>query len=129
MASSGGFVTILFGLLAIAAGTDDLALDTVPRVLVITALMMLFTAVIAGIGAGFPRKYAVPEAEILKGLTADDIWRGSGVKTAQRIAEAKLTVLKTSRASNRFKSRALIIGFAAEVVAVVLVAAAVLIVL
>ena len=60
---------------------------------------------------------------------ADDVWRGSGMKTAQRVAEAKLEMLKASRHRNRFKGWALIVGLGAEVVAVAFVAAAVAVVL
>lgn len=131
VASAGGFVTILFGLLAIASRTDQRVV-TVPhsaRVLIILALPFLFTATLAGIAAGFPLKYVVPQPEPLDGLVADEVWRGSGVKTAQRLAEAKLEMLKTSRQRNRFKGWALIVGFVAETVAVALVAAAVAVVL
>jgi hypothetical protein len=131
VASAGGLVTILFGLLAIASRADQRVV-TVPhsaRVLVVVALPFLFAAALAGIAAGVPLLYDVPERERLDRLVADDVWRGSGVKTAQRLADAKLGMLKTSRERNRFKGFALIVGFAAEAVAVALVAAAVAVVL
>jgi hypothetical protein len=128
VASAGGFVTILFGLLAIAARNKHRGLATVPhsaRSLVIAALPLLFASAGAGIAAGFPLRYIVPKAASLDHLVADDIWRGSGVKTAQRIAEAKLKMLTKSRARTRFKGWALIVGFLAELIAVALVAIAV----
>lgn len=131
LASAAGFVTILFGLLAIASRTEH-RLVTVPhsaRLLVVLALPCLFAAMLAGIAAGFPLKYVVPQAEPLDRLVADDVWRGPGATTAQRLAKAKLEMLKTSRQRNRFKGWALIVGFAAEVVAVALVAVAVAVVL
>lgn len=124
--SAGGFVTILFGLIAIASRPDNIV--TVPhsaRSLVVAALPLLLVAALAGIAAGFPLRYMVPECAPLERLLADDVWRGSGVKTAQRIAAAKLEMLKTSRQRNRFKGWALIVGFAAEVLGVALVAGAV----
>jgi hypothetical protein len=99
------------------------------RLLVVLALPFLFAATLAGIAAGFPLRYVVLEAGPLNRLVADDVWRGAGVKTAQRVAEAKLEMLKTSRQRNRFKGWALIVGFCAEAVAVALVAAAVAVVL
>ena len=131
VASAGGFVTILFGLLAIATRTDR-TLVTVPhsaRVLVLLALPLLFTTMVAGIAAGFPLRYVVPQPAPLDRLVADDVWRGRGATTAQRVARAKLAMLSTSRKRNRFKGWALIVGFVAEVVAVALVAAAVAVVL
>jgi hypothetical protein len=128
VASAGGFVTILFGLIAIAARTGNRAAVTVPhsaRALIIAALPLLFIAAAAGIAAGFPLRYIVPKASDLDHLVADEIWRGSGIKTSQRIGEAKLKMLKKSRDRTRFKGWALIVGFAAEVIAVALVAAAV----
>jgi hypothetical protein len=128
---AGGFVSILFGLLAIASRTNQRVV-IVPhsaRLLVVLALPFLFAATLAGIAAGFPLRYVVLEAGPLNRLVADDVWRGAGVKTAQRVAEAKLEMLKTSRQRNRFKGWALIVGFCAEAVAVALVAAAVAVVL
>lgn len=131
LTSSAGFVTILFGLLAIASRTDErvVAVPHTARLLVVLALPCLFAAMLAGIAAGFPLKYVVPQAAPLDRLVADDVWRGRGATTAQRIAKAKLDMLKTSRRRNRFKGWALIGGFAAEVVAVALVAVAVAVVL
>ena len=83
----------------------------------------------AGIVAGFPLTYRVPELAPLDRLLADDVWRGRGVTTARRLAEAKLAMLETSRNGNRLKGGALIVGFAAELLAVALVAAAVAVVL
>jgi hypothetical protein len=66
VASAGGFVTILFGLIAIASRADDhRAIVTVPdsaRSLVVAALPLLFIATLAGIAAGFPLRYVVPES-------------------------------------------------------------------
>jgi hypothetical protein len=125
-------VTILLGLFAIAARQHHHALAAVPysaRVLVIAALALLFTATVSGIMVGFPLAYFAPEAAPLDRLVADDIWRGSGVKTAQRIAKAKLLMLRKARQSTRLKAVALTVGLTAEAVAVALVAAAVTVVL
>jgi hypothetical protein len=80
LASSAGFVTILFGLLAIAARTDErvVAVPHTARLLAVLAMPGLFTAMLAGIAAGFPLKYVVPQTEPLNRLVADDVWRGPG---------------------------------------------------
>lgn len=131
LASAAGFVTILFGLLAIASRSDQTIVTVThsARVLVIVALPFLFTTMVAGIVAGFPLRYLVPELAPLDRLLADDVWRGRGATTARRLAEAKLAMLETSRRGNGFKGAALIVGFATELVAVALVAVAVAVVL
>jgi hypothetical protein len=128
--TSGGFVTILFGLITIASRTGaGFVVPHSARVLVIAALALLFGAALCGIGAAFPLRFIVPEIPYLRGLLADEIWTGSGIKTSQRIAEGKLKMLKRSRKRTRFKGWALILGLLAEVAAVALLGAAVWVVL
>jgi hypothetical protein len=125
-------VTILLGLFAIAARQHHHGLAAVPssaRGLVIAALVLLFIAAVSGITVGFPLAYFAPETDPLDRLVADDVWRGSGVKTAQRIAEAKLVMLKKARQSTSLKAVALTVGLTAEAVAVALIAAAAAVVL
>lgn len=129
VASAGGFVTILFGLIAIASRTGNkTAAVTVPdsaRSLIIYALPLLFLAAVAGIVAAVPLLYDAPDETDLDPLVADEIWQGSGLKTSQRIAEAKLKMLKTARSRTTVKGFALIVGYFAEVAAVALLALAV----
>jgi hypothetical protein len=118
----------LFALIAIATRDEKHRVVAVPhsaKVLVVAALPLLLTAAAAGIAAGFPLRYVVPQVAPLHALVGDQVWRGSGVKTAQRIAEAKLSMLERARSKTRFKGWMLIVGFLAEGAAITLVAAAV----
>jgi hypothetical protein len=130
VASAGGFVTILFGLIAIASrtGKKTTGAVTLPHsvhTLMGWALSLLFIAAAAGIVAAFPLVYDVPKTNKLDRLVADEIWRGSGLKTSQRIAEAKLQMLQTARSRTTIKGYSVIVGYLAEVAAVALLAVAV----
>ena len=127
--TSGALVTLLFGLGSLVSGVEGYTLPTVGRWFLLGALGAFLLAAAAGIVANFPLRYREVSVAGLRRLTAPEWWTNAEPAAARRAAEARLNVLERARSTNAFKVNALIAAMVIEVIAVVLVAAAVAVIL
>ena len=128
--TSGTLVSLLFGLAAVVTSRKGFSVPFSARVLLLLAVVAFIAAALGGLAANLPlREYLEPEPESLRELTELDSWEAEVSIGARAIALARVDVLAAAREANDLKAVAVILAFAAEVVAIGLVAAAVGIVL
>lgn len=127
--TSGALVTLLFGLGSLISGVEGYALPVAGSWLLLGALAAFLLAALAAIVANFPLRYREVSVGGLRRLTAPEWWTNTEPAAARRAAEARLNVLERARSTNAFKATALIAAMVVEVIAVVLVAAAVAVIL
>lgn len=127
--TSGGLVTLLFALGGLISGVEGYTLPELGRWLLLASLAAFVLAAIAAIVANFPLRYREVSIGGLRRLTGAEWWTKPIAPGSRRAAEARVTLLGRARTTNAFKVRTLIAAMAIEVVAVVLIAAAVAVIL
>lgn len=127
--TSGALVTLLFALGSLISGVEGYKLPETGRWLLLGALAGFLLAAIAAIVANFPLRYREVSVPGLRRLTQPEWWTKPVAPASRRAAEARLNVLQRARATNAFKVKALVLAMIIEVLAVVLVAAAVAVML
>ncbi len=127
--TSGALVTLLFGLGSLISGVDGFSLPDSGKWLLLGALAAFLLAAVAAIVANFPLRYREVSVRGLRKLIAPEWWGNVEPAASRRAAEARLNVLERARSTNAFKVNALLAAMIVEVLAVVLVAAAVAVIL
>src|SRR5712691_2173112 len=128
--SSGALATLLFGLVTFTRGSiNQLHLDvggTAKWALVVGVLLFAIAALM-GLGANLPLNYREAAVVRLENRVKPEEWsKEEPIEAARRDAKLNVDVLKSARGANVWKARAVFIGIAAEAMAGVAVAVAVL---
>jgi hypothetical protein len=126
--TSGGLVTLLFGLTALTLDRDGVALPTSARILLVVALVLFVAAGLAALMTNIPLSYEGVTAEALRGAVANR-WDDTSAEAVRMTSLTRITVLESAKRKNNLKAVALFVGMVLEIVAVALVGAALVIAL
>jgi len=118
-------VTLLFGIGAVVIKTQTFSPSVLSRILLVGAVAAFVLAAIAGILVNMPLGYDDVDPKKFGRLVQPDFWEGPADPAARRAAEARLGVWDTARDRNHWKGLAVIAAIILQVIAVLLVAAAV----
>lgn len=127
--TSGGLVTLLFGLVALA--TKEAQTYTLPALstqLLVAAAIALTAAGVLGLLTNFAFGYEEASIEGLRGLLGRE-WGDSQLQGQVDVATTNIAILEAARNKNALKAWILRFSMLAEVVGVGLVAAAAIVVL
>jgi hypothetical protein len=128
--TSGGVAALLFGLAAVVTASETFVFPDASRALLVAALVLFMFAAVGGIVSNWPfgyRRIAATELERLIGT--NDYWSGRLEIVSRRVAEAQVSILERVISVNEFKGRSLLAAMFTEVLAVIVLSAAVGIIL
>jgi len=125
--SSGVFVSLVFGIGAVAT-SQHFSVSASVRTVLSVAVAAFALAAVAGIVANWPMKYQDLTLEQLEKWVTPTLWEKRADPAARRAAEARVNVLRRARGRNARKARALITAMVLQVIAIGLVAAAVVLI-
>lgn len=118
-------VTLLFGIGAVVTKTQGFSPSVAARMLLAAAVAAFALAAVAGIIVNLPLRYTDVDPKQFMPFVEREFWEGPADPAERRVAEARLAVWDKARDQNRWKGLALIAAIVLQVVAVLLVAAAV----
>jgi hypothetical protein len=125
VSSSGGLITLVAAVAALAPGGLKSGVPDSARTLVFVALVSFVVAAVLGLSVTFPLNYAEPTPDGLERLLEEPFWTGRAFVARRARSNLALDVLRAARDANKIKGRLLMAGIAAEVFAVGLLAVAV----
>jgi hypothetical protein len=115
--SSGGLVTLLFGLVAIVAEVP-VTLSSSSVGLLITAMILFVLAVVLGICVDWPIPYGEPHGDWMKPLLTDHYWGAPSAVGSLASSKARYEIIGHFREQNAKKANVLIAAFICEVLAI-----------
>jgi hypothetical protein len=127
--TSGVLVSLLFALGAVVTHSKGVHMSATSRALLVLALVLFLVAAVSGIVANYPVRYELIATSDLRRLVEPEAWNGDPDPASRRVAEVSVNVLASARANNEVKGKALVAGMVAEVAAVTVVAASVVVML
>lgn len=123
--TSGALVTLLFALAALSTGeSQTFVLPDAARSRLDRALVLFFLAAVAALMTNVPLSYQAVETDAIKARLNETPIRDAHA-AAKDIALTRVKALKSAKAKNTFKGRALFAGLAFEMLAVGCVAVAI----
>lgn len=123
--TSGGLVTLLTGLAALALG-KDMTVTGLARFLVVLALLAFVSAGVAGIRANRLRNYEVTSATTLDHMLSNPHWKDSETTARNVCAKRNVITIRTLRNGNNKKADQITHALGLQVVAIALFAVALL---
>jgi hypothetical protein len=126
ISTSGGLVTLLFGLVAVVTGAKTFTLPGAAHGWLCGAIIAFVVACISAILVSVPLPYG--ETELTKAYLAQ-VWTDPAIKTEAALVGARLDLLGVARRRNALKAFILMFAITAEIVAVALLAVAVIAIL
>ena len=122
--SSGTFVTLLFGLVAVVTKSEGFQLPHTARVALYAAIPLFVVSAVAAIATNRPRMYAAVGPDELRAAVKTR-WSDTARDASQRIAATDVKVLIAARLANRRKARLLMAAMASQIAALACVATAI----
>jgi hypothetical protein len=123
--TAGTLVSLLFGLAAVVTSQKGFKVSDSARGLLLVGVGFFFVAAVAGLVANIPLRYREVDPASLRALVVPEHWDAPLSPGERNAASARLEVLERAQRANELKGRLVLVAFAAEVVAVGFVAAAV----
>jgi hypothetical protein len=126
--SSGTLATLLFGIVAFTRGTNNQLhweISTNAKYALVASVALFALAALLGLAANFPGDYKEADVDKLRERTGDEWKTKEPVEAARRDAVLYVNIIAGSRVVNAKKAQAVRWGIAAEALATVAVAAAV----
>jgi len=128
--AAGTVVTLGFTFAAFVKGSNGLDLSAPSKSLFVTSLVAFIVSGIYGVRTNQPARYAEANVDSLEGLAEADHWIWNDVPgAARRVAEVKISMIRSGRVANSEKAKELRNSIVALFAAVGLLAAALIAVL
>ena len=105
--TAGTLVAVLLSLGALVTSSKEFEPPLVAEALVIVALLLFIAACAAAVATNRVRAYEVPDIDALSRLLDERFQAGSSAVGERRVADLRLTMLKTVRRQNERKATAL----------------------
>jgi hypothetical protein len=116
--TSGTLVTLLFGFSAFVTKAQNYTLPSAAKLPLYLAAGLFVLAAVAGIVTNAPWWRKTIDVNELDNLIADPLWGADAESAAKRVAEARLTVVKSLRSANTVIAWILLGGIVLEILAI-----------
>jgi len=127
--TSGVLVTLMFGLGALATNANQFVLPTVATPWLVTSVLLFLVAAVMAILTNWPGGYQALDQRSLLRMTGLVSWSGAADDASRRVAQAHVQIVLAARITNTRKALLLSTSIAAEVIAVIALAIAIVLVL